>query len=389
MKIAFVSTMSLEPWGGSEVLWSEAARRLVAAGHEVAIAFPWRPAQSASLRRLAEACGVEVFGHGAPRARWRRLARSVARAAGLPDRPTAEAAWLARERPDLLCISCGSAMDDTRWLELARDQDLPTAIIVQAETELWPDDAEANRRHALYQSARRCFFVAAANLRRQQRQWGRMLTNAEVVFNHAGDAGLQPPPWPRDDGVWRLACVGRLFPCAKGQDLIIDVLSLPHWRERPLEVHLFGSGPQEQTLRRLVEAAGLQRRVHFRGHVSGVATLWRECHALLLPSRIEGLPLVIQEAMLCARPCLVTDVSGNAELISHGETGYLAEAATARHLDAMLEEAWAGRTHWQDMGRRARAHALAVMPADPPQVLADKLLALTASSMRAEHPSCA
>lgn len=377
MKIAFASTMSLVPWGGSEVLWSEAARRLANMGHEVAIAYPWWPSQPDPLRRLADDLGLSVLGSGRPWSRGRRLRAALASRLGLSARPSAEQRWLARERPDLLCISCGSAMDDPRWLELARAMGIPAAVIVQAESEFWPDADDAARRHALYQSARRCYFVARANLLRQQQQWGRELDNAEVVFNHGGGA-LAAQPWPADDGVWRLACVGRLFPTAKGQDLVIEVLRQAHWRERPLEVHLFGSGPQEETLRRLVRSAGLEARIRFRGQVADCRTIWQECHGLLLPSRIEGLPLVIQEAMLCARACIVTDVSGNGELLRQGETGFLAEAASVRHLDAALEQAWAARGQWREMGLRARAHAEAVMPPDPPQVLADRLLALIA-----------
>ena len=56
--------------------------------------------------------------------------------------------------------------------------------------------------------------------------------------------------------------------------------------------------------------------------------IWAEHHALVLPSRFEGMPLVVVEAMLCGRPCIVTDVGGNAELIRDGINGFLAKAPT-------------------------------------------------------------
>ncbi|MGI9165004.1 MAG: hypothetical protein ACR2G5_01205 [Pyrinomonadaceae bacterium] len=55
---------------------------------------------------------------------------------------------------------------------------------------------------------------------------------------------------------WNLACVARLEPAAKSQDLLFQVLALPQWRDRPLQIKLYGSGPCERSLRQL--AARLQ-----------------------------------------------------------------------------------------------------------------------------------
>lgn len=55
--------------------------------------------------------------------------------------------------------------------------------------------------------------------------------------------------------------------------------------------------------------------VAFLGHVENVEDVWAKHNALLLPSRFEGMPLVVVEAMLCGRPCIATDVGGNSELI--------------------------------------------------------------------------
>ena len=56
------------------------------------------------------------------------------------------------------------------------------------------------------------------------------------------------------------------------------------------------------------------KNVHFRGHVNDIRAIWEQNHLLVLPSRYEGLPLALVEAMWCGRPAVVTDVGGNAEL---------------------------------------------------------------------------
>ena len=55
MRFAFFSTMDSQPWGGSEELWSRAAVRLLASGHEVAFNYPRWPAQPEPLKRLVAA----------------------------------------------------------------------------------------------------------------------------------------------------------------------------------------------------------------------------------------------------------------------------------------------------------------------------------------------
>ena len=65
---------------------------------------------------------------------------------------------------------------------------------------------------------------------------------------------------------------------AKGQDLLIQMLARPEWRERRVEVNLYGTGSHELTLRRMTEMLQVQN-VHLRGHVSDVKrNLEREPH---------------------------------------------------------------------------------------------------------------
>jgi len=105
--------------------------------------------------------------------------------------------------------------------------------------------------------------------------------------------------------------------------------------------------------------------VHFRGHVNDVRAIWEQNHLLVLPSRWEGLPLSLVEAMWCARPTVVTDVGGNAELCVDNETGFLAPAATVSSFSNALERAWERRQDWLHMGQAARARAEKQIPKDP------------------------
>jgi glycosyltransferase involved in cell wall biosynthesis len=145
-------------------------------------------------------------------------------------------------------------------------------------------------------------------------------------------------------------------------------------------VSLFGQGPTEQGLRRLASRLGLEGQVRFCGFASKMEELWANHHALVLPSRYEGLPIALVEAMLCGRPAIVTDVAGNTELLEDGISGFVAAAPTVQHLDDAMERAWEQRARWQEMGLAGRAVAQANFPQDPAAVFAQSLVELARSS---------
>lgn len=161
---------------------------------------------------------------------------------------------------------------------------------------------------------------------------------------------------------------------SQGPGLLLQTLALPEWRERPVELNLFGTGVDELVLRRMADSFHL-KNVYFRGHVDSVRAIWEHNHILLLPSRFEGLPLALVEAMWCGRPAVVTDVGGNAELCVDGETGFVAPAPTLASFSNALQHAWDRRAEWQQLGKAARARVEHEMPADPIGLFCEQLRA--------------
>ena len=184
--------------------------------------------------------------------------------------------------------------------------------------------------------------------------------------------------WPGDSGPLRLACVARMDAAAKGQDLLLRILARPQWRERPIELNFFGEGVHELGLRRLTQMLQLNN-VHFCGHISDIRAIWEQNHLLVLPSRFEGLPLALVEAMWCGRPAVVTDVGGNAELCLDGETGFVAPAATLSCFSRTLERAWERRKEWLNLGQAARARVENQIPKDPVRLFCERLEACAAA----------
>jgi glycosyltransferase involved in cell wall biosynthesis len=363
MRFVFISAMASQPWGGSEELWSQAALRLHSEGHQVAASVVWWPQLSTKVVALADQ-GIEICSGKSPaqsslsiRA-WRKIQKQLGKT-------PKEFAWLRRQKPDLVVISQGGNGDGSGWMPFCRRTNLPFVSIVQANNEQWwPADRSAIDLAAAYRAARKACFVSRHNLDLLERQIGEHLPNATVVWNPFNVPTEHPLTWPSENGRWKMACVARLEPAAKGQDILFQVLARPEWRNRAVEVNLYGAGPCEQGLKRLADLLEL-KCVRFKGHVSDVTDIWRENHLLVLPSRYEGLPLSLVEAMWCARPSVVTDNGGNAELCDDGVTGFVAPALTVKLLAEALERAWNCREDWPKIGNMARARAEQLIPKDP------------------------
>ena len=283
-------------------------------------------------------------------------------------------ARLKRFGPDLVVISQGSNSGGFGWARICREAAIPYVIIIQCNSDQFWFQGEFAEAVASYTSARRIFCVSQSNLDQVSLQVGEPLPNGEVVWNPFNVSTESAPAWPDDGNGWRLACVARIEAAAKGQDLLLQALARPEWRDRPLEVNFYGVGPDETVLRRLCATLRLSN-VHFRGYVKDVREIWAQNHLLALPSRYEGLPLALVEAMWCGRPALVTNVGGNAELCVDDGTGFVAETATVASISRALERAWGHRKEWRRLGQAARERVENQVPRDPAGLFCDRLLA--------------
>jgi L-malate glycosyltransferase len=217
-------------------------------------------------------------------------------------------------------------------------------------------------------------FVSNQNLKLAERQLACNLSKARVIQNPVNLNNHDLESFP-DQGVMKLASVARLEIAYKGQDILFEALSSSEWKERNWSCSLYGSGPDQNYLESLAQHYGIHEHIKFEGHVSDVRSIWAKNHLLVLPSRSEGTPLSLIEAMLCGRPSVVTDVGGNAEWIEESETGFIADSSTAKSLRAALERAWMAKDDWEKMGISAHNYAIAKLDPNPGKSLLDELLA--------------
>ena len=381
MRIVFISGMAGAPWGGSEVLWSQAALRLRAAGHAVLASVVRWPETPEPIQHLRTAGIVVDERQLVPASLFQTVLAKLLRQP--PQPPDIKASWrrILAFQPDLIYLSDGGVTCGLKWVSRCQAAGIPYVLMVHANAEQWwPNDESVPVWLAAYAGARQAYFVSQANLTLLEMQLAARVTNAEVVRNPFNVSWQANPAWPVADGVFKLACVGRLDAGAKGQDLLLQVLAMDKWRARPWQVTLFGTGPNATGLKRLAEFYQLGNRVKFAGHVANVEEIWCNHHALIQPSRYEGLPLTVVEAMLCGRLVIVTDVAGAPELVEDNVTGFVAAAPSVTLLDEAMERAWERRDEWQALGQAAALSIRKQIPADPAQIFVDKLLAEAAKA---------
>jgi glycosyltransferase involved in cell wall biosynthesis len=124
----------------------------------------------------------------------------------------------------------------------------------------------------------------------------------------------------------------------KGFDLLIRAFGAATARPRELQLVIAGDGPQGQYLRDLAAQLGLGTRVSFPGRVRNLSALMKAAVAFILPSRYEGFPNVLLEALAAGVPCVAADSPGaTREILADGAYGLLVPPQDSKALAQAIE----------------------------------------------------
>ncbi len=130
--------------------------------------------------------------------------------------------------------------------------------------------------------------------------------------------------------------LGRLSP-EKGVDRLIDALAELHGSVRPFRLWIVGddyyisrdkSENVRLNLERQVKDKGLSEIVAFLGDRPNPYPYLKAADLMVLPSRMEGMGLVIWESLLCGTPVVATDSGGPCEALKNGRWGAVVENST-------------------------------------------------------------
>jgi glycosyltransferase involved in cell wall biosynthesis len=169
--------------------------------------------------------------------------------------------------------------------------------------------------------------------------------------------GAGPPPGQR----LRLIAVGRLLDEHKNVSALLRALGAlaPELRDR-FTLDVVGDGPDRARLESLAASLGVAGCVAWHGWCDKrlTAGLYRRAACFVNPSRYEGLPNTVLEAMASGLPVIASDVGGNNEAVVQGVTGWLFPLEREGALGECLARLAADEPARHAMGERARERAL-------------------------------
>ncbi|ACY96794.1 MULTISPECIES: glycosyltransferase [Thermomonospora] len=335
----FIVCNTVDDLGGVQRWAHRTAELLTGRGHRVTLVGIARSAEPHPRRPRAPYRVVTLHGPWRPPAlawrpasAWARLnvrARLRDRWRTAVQRRGAErlAALLRAARPGgVVIVAQVWAME---WVRLAGTGGLKVIAMSHESYQAARASSRYRRIWELYPSADRMLTLTAEDAD----AWARAgMTNVDhmpnpLPFSPAARADLDAPV---------VACLGRLSH-EKGVDMALEAwaeasAAHPGWR---LRIH--GSGPEEEALRAQARALGIAGTVEFCGPAPDAAAALAQASVFLLPSRQEGLPMSLMEAMACGLPAVAFDCApGVRELLTDEVDGLLVPPGHVPALAAAL-----------------------------------------------------
>ena len=161
-------------------------------------------------------------------------------------------------------------------------------------------------------------------IREELQRRGVRADRIHVIPNGIDDPAEECEPGARDlkpTGP-RLAVVGRLVE-GKNVHRVLDVVGRLRSEFPAMTVEIAGDGPCRADLEAQASRLGIAHAVHFRGFVEDVHALLCECDIFVLPSRTEGMPIALLEAMSCSAAIVSSAVGSIPSVVRHEKDALL------------------------------------------------------------------
>jgi len=380
-RIVIFSTID-EDWGGSEELWAKSIPYLQSAGYEIYVLKSRINFQHPKFIDLAKN-NVQLLDLIVPPIKteplksiiYNRITSRLKKEFRIkePKENAFEYLFVTKIKainPALVIIAQGVNFDGLEYAHQFFTHKIPYVTLSQKAVDFfWPNKNSRPFMKVGLLNALKCFFVSKHNLFLTEEQFGCRLPNS-VLINNPIKLKKNIIPYPSTENGYHVACIGRLFLLDKGQDILIKLLSSPIWKARPLYVSFIGEGVDYTALMELADLLDV-KNVKFIGYVDNISDIWITHHALILPSRAEGMPLAMLEAMAIGRTVIVSNAGGNSEVVIDGENGFV---GNHQSFEATIEKAWNARNNWDKIGITASKYIAENYPDCPENDFAKEII---------------
>lgn len=135
---------------------------------------------------------------------------------------------------------------------------------------------------------------------------------------------------------YRILLIGSMEQLYKGFDTMIDAIAISKSSQELFEIYIAGEGRYKQQLEQHAKDKGIASIVHFMGKLSReeIITTLDDSDIFVMPSKTEGLPRALIEAMARGLPAIGSDVGGIPELL---ESRYLFKPSNPNQINEILQ----------------------------------------------------
>ena len=179
----------------------------------------------------------------------------------------------------------------------------------------------------------------------------RLIRNGVDVHGFASVPRNGPP---LEHGRCTVGVVARLSH-EKGVDLFLEAAAIVAQQLPETRFVIAGDGPDRGTLQALLEELNLKGRAVFLGRQNDMPAFYASLDLLVLPSRMEGLPMAVLEGMASGLPVVATAVGEVPQVVESGQTGLVVAAEDPPALAAAISELVRDAALRERMGSKAKA----------------------------------
>jgi glycosyltransferase involved in cell wall biosynthesis len=179
---------------------------------------------------------------------------------------------------------------------------------------------------------------------------------------HVIENGVELPPLEQIksefSNPFRILVVSR-FDFAKNSELLVPIIQALSRKTEKFLFDIIGDGEQRTAIEAEINARGLSSFCRFHGLQPEPGQFYAAADCLLSTSRWEGLPLSVLEAMSYGVPAVVSDVTGNRDVVVHEANGFLYELSQPTEAADSLQRIMVDYELFKRLSRNAREHVAA------------------------------
>lgn len=184
--------------------------------------------------------------------------------------------------------------------------------------------------------------------------WANKIVHSEkiaIIPNFVSASYVPPSPLARKGNV--ILAVGRMYK-QKGFDILLQAFSISGLAREGAQLVILGDGPERANLEKLAEQLNISSALFMPGVVKDPQTWMARCTLFVLPSRYEGFPNVLLEAMAQGCSVIASDCdSGPADIVTHEENGMLVAPESAEALAFAMRDLMFDSVKRERLGTKA------------------------------------